>query len=95
MLISAYKNTILFYMGEEKKNEETPSFQGLISDAEKSIPKFATVVNFNKLGNGNIIISFLAQHIQNIPPVLIETIMVDQDHAKKIMEVLGEVIDKK
>lgn len=77
------------------KDESANQQQAVLSQPMSSVPKFATAVNFNKLDNGSIIISFFSQTIPNAPIALIETIIVDENHAKEIVKILQEVIDKK
>ncbi|MBI2410750.1 MAG: hypothetical protein HYV32_02575 [Candidatus Kerfeldbacteria bacterium] len=82
-------------MNNEKKNLEYANQEALLAQPMSSVPKFATNVNFNKLTNGSIIISFFTQAFPDAPAVLIETIIVDEQHAKDIVKILQEVIDKK
>ncbi|NBX49457.1 hypothetical protein EBT25_05835 [bacterium] len=74
---------------------EEAKTQGIIGAPEKSIPKFATGVNFSKLENGNIILAFLNKSSPDSPAVLIESVIVDEDHARKILEVLTKVLNEK
>lgn len=68
----------------------------VLTSPEKSIPKFSTGIAFNKLKNGDIIISFFSQTPgTNLPPVLVETIIVNEEHAIKIAETLKQVISAK
>lgn len=65
----------------------------VIADPINSVPKLATNVNFTKLQNGNIIISFFTKTFPEASSVLIETIIVDKDHAKEILNILEKVIN--
>lgn len=79
-------------MVEEEKNTS----MNILSSPEKSVPKFCTGVAFNKLKNGDIVISFFHQNpTATLPPVLIETIITNEEHALKIAETLKTVIEKK
>jgi hypothetical protein len=62
----------------------------ILASPEKMIPKYASSVNFKKLENGNIIMSFLVSQDGKVGS-LIETILVDTKHAKEISEVLLKV----
>jgi len=73
---------------EEKKIQ-------VIGSPEKSIPKYATNVNFSKLENGDVLMMFANKSNKDTPTVLIETIIVNGSHAKKIVEVLANVIKTK
>lgn len=68
----------------------------LLAKKSSAIPKLTTLVNFNKLDDGYIIISFF-NSIDGFTKqkALIETILVDESHAQKIVNTLQEVIDKK
>ncbi len=70
----------------EEKNIE------ILASPEKIIPKFASSVNFKKLDNGNIILSFVVSP-DGKTGSLIETIMVDTNHATQIVKVLSNVIN--
>jgi hypothetical protein len=73
----------------------------IIASPDKSVAKFATNVNFAKLENNDIVITFLSRYASpesdtdsdNGSAVLIETIMVDAQHAQKIAETLQKVIN--
>jgi len=67
----------------------------LLSNSTSGVPKLTTAVNFNKLDNGYIVISFLSEVKPANQPILIETILVDEQHAQQIVNILKEVIDKK
>ena len=60
----------------------------IIGAPDKTIPKFATRVVFNKLPHGDVVLSFMVQSAESAPAALIETIMVDAQHAKRIAEKL-------
>ncbi len=64
----------------------------LISAPENTVPKYATNVNFNKLKNGDIIMTFVSRLGESGPATVIETVIVDEDHAKKIVEILDSVL---
>ncbi len=73
---------------EEKKQ------LNMLVNPEKSIPKFATGMAVNKIENGDLLISFYNQapQPQSQPPlVLIETLIITEAHAKKIIEVYQEL----
>lgn len=80
-------------MDKEKKQDDTEQ-AAMLGHATASVPKFSTAVNFNKLDNGNIVISFFSQTFPTAPVVLIETLIVDEKHAEEIVKILQEVIDK-
>ena len=67
----------------------------IIGDPENSIPKFSNMINFKKLENGSIVMIFFTRQSLNTSPVIIETIIVDENHAKQIVDVLKKTIDKK
>ncbi len=68
----------------------------VVFDTQKSVPKYATNVVVMKLSNGSIIFQFMSKIPQESPinseagdtAAVIETILVDEDHAKKIMEAI-------
>lgn len=84
-------------MNKDIEKPTTKSFS-VIGDANKSIPKFCTSVNFSRLKNGDIVMQFLhssngmENDENNNAAVLIESIIVDKSHAEKIVEVLEKVI---
>lgn len=84
-------------MNKDVEKPTTKSFS-VIGDANKSIPKFCTSVNFSRLKNGDIVMQFLhssngmENNENNNATVLIESIIVDKSHAEKIVEVLEKVI---
>ncbi len=81
-------------MDKEKKSEEKTEQIAMLGQPMSAVPKLTTIVNFNKLDNGYIIISFFSQTTPNVSSTLIETIIVDENHAKEIVKLLQEVIDK-
>lgn len=78
------------------QKEEIVSINLQSSSPDKAIPKFCTSVTFSKLKSGNIIMSFHASDplIPNTA-TLIERVIVEEDHAKQIIEKLSEVITLK
>lgn len=72
----------------------------VVSSPEKGIPKYATSVSIGKLQNKNIILTFLYQIPINPDKVgkveqsglVIDTIVIDEEHAKKIVETLDKVV---
>ena len=78
----------------DKKPDGTETTMEVLAMPEKTIPKYATNVNFSKLANGDIIMTFLSRINNGTPATLVETVIVDLDHAKKIVEVLDGVIKK-
>lgn len=85
-------------MDKEIEKPTTKSFS-VIGDANKSVPKFCTSVNFSRLKNGDIVMQFLhgsngmENDEANNTAVLIESVIVDKSHAEKIAEVLKKVIE--
>lgn len=63
----------------------------VIGTPDRSIPKFATNVIYAKLPNGDLVMSFLVRSGQNTQSALIETIMIDAEHAKRMAEKLTEI----
>ncbi|MBI2120564.1 MAG: hypothetical protein HYT94_02995 [Parcubacteria group bacterium] len=82
----------------DEKNEQKVAVP-IISDPARSVPKYSTQVTFAKLQNGDIIMRFLSrtgeENQDKTPAVLIETIMVDETHAKEILKVLGDILQSK
>ena len=78
------------------ETRETQKGIEIIGDANRSVPKFCTSVNFSRLKNGDIVMQFLHSRNNtsenNSTSVLIESIIVDGKHAQKIAEVLNTVI---
>lgn len=70
--------------------EEEKEIQ-VIGTPDRSVPKFATNVIYAKLPNGDMVLSFLARSGENAPSALIETIMVDAKHARRIAEKIIEM----
>lgn len=64
---------------------------------EKFIPKFSNSVSFNRLDNGDVVINFayLPDGSNNNTPdqaAIIESFVVSDGHAHKIVEVLSDVL---
>lgn len=80
--------------------EKDQKIMTVISNSEKSIPKYATNVAISKLTNGSIIFTFIFQipklatekEEAGQPGNIIETIIVDDSHAQKILGALDEAI---
>lgn len=72
----------------------------MVSSPEKGIPKYATSVSIGKLQNKNIILTFLYQVPKNPNEaeqgeqsgLVIDTIVIDEAHAKRIIEALDQVV---
>jgi len=79
---------MMFDMDKETSNKGVE----IMANPEKIIPKFASSVNFKKLDNTNILLTFVSSP-DGKTGSLIETIMVDIEHAKQIVEVLSKVIN--
>ena len=80
-------------MKDENIKDTPPQQMAVISAPEKSIAKFCTNIAITKLKNKDIVMTFLSKNAENAPAVLIETIIVDEEHAKKILEVFTRVIN--
>ncbi|MFH1620931.1 MAG: hypothetical protein ABIB04_02500 [Patescibacteria group bacterium] len=71
----------------------------IIADPNKRIPKYCTSVLFAKMKNGQIILTFV-ENDEAIKAessdhgVIIERILVDEEHARQIVEKLGGLITK-
>lgn len=63
------------------------------ADPIKIIPKYSTNIGLKKLSNGNVVFSFLHTISDSNPPVLIETIIIDGDHAKRFADGLQEFLE--
>ncbi len=62
---------------------------------EKSVPKFCTGIAFNKLENGDLIMTFFSQSPnKGMPPIMLETILINEDHAKRLVEALKGLVEK-
>lgn len=83
---------------KENKGETTQTPAGktidVIANPQNAIPKFSTNVNFNKLPNGDVIMAFMTVPSEGASAVLIETVIVDNDHAGRIAEVLKRVLER-
>ena len=61
----------------------------------KGIPKFATGVEFAKMSDGNVVLTFSSQSPNSEEKLIIETIMVDAAHAHEIVQVLSNLLQEK
>lgn len=77
----------------EENNKDVAQQMAITGAPEKSVAKFCTNIALNKLKNGDVIMTFLSKNLKEAPAVLIETIIVDEEHAKKILEVFAKVIN--
>jgi len=89
-------------MESEEKKRAQPIGQptNLVADPNKRIPKYCTSVFFAKMKSGQIILTFVENDEAlktevNDQGVIIERIIVDEDHARQIVEKLGDLIGKK
>ena len=64
----------------------------MVGEPINAIPKYATHVTLNKLDNGNVILLFSAKQPEADKMVLIETIMVDSNLAKKMLDSLDTIL---
>lgn len=81
-------------MPDEKEIKiPTPIPMEVIASPEKNIPKFSNRLAVARSEKDNIVLFFMAQNESTTPPILIETIMVDFEQAKKIVEALNSTIN--
>jgi hypothetical protein len=64
------------------------------SDSNKIIPKLCTAINFGILKNKNVVMSLAYNQDKNGPLTLIERVVMDIEHAKKVVVALQEIITK-
>lgn len=82
-----------------KKTKKVTEKKDIIitSTPEKNIPKFCNKVYFAKLESGNIVMSFLFQEPklkgEEGQMVLLDRILVEEGHAKKIVDTLNGIIN--
>jgi hypothetical protein len=85
-----------------KKSTHPPEqeFSFSVSNADKRIPKYCNGIILNKLDNGNIILTLVAKEkIKKATGeifddnVIIERVIIDNNHAKKIAEKINELTD--
>lgn len=82
------------------KTEKQPSQElghlnlSLAASPEGRVPKYCTAIGFEKTTKGFVIMSFVHQEAGNTTDhgVLIERIMVDSEHAKKMIEALENLL---
>lgn len=79
---------------KKERVQEPMQVAVMSSNPDKNIPKFCTSVNFGVLPNNNLILTFTYNEGEKQPHVLIERIIVDVEHAKKISDVLKNVLDQ-
>lgn len=60
---------------------------------DKFAPKFCTITQIGVLNNKNIVLSMLYSE-DNKQVSLIEKIVIDVDHAKQLVKILSEAIEK-
>jgi|GEM_PF-6329223 len=80
----------------EEKKEEKKELQGqvnAIGSPDKAIPKFCSQINFGITNNGLVIMSMLYIEPNN-QPALIERVMIDLPHAKQVVQVLSDLLNK-
>lgn len=65
----------------------------MIAEPSRNVPKFCTLVKFTSLASGEIVMQFL-HSMDNVNNILIESIIVQEAHAKKIVETLHNVINQ-
>lgn len=81
-------------MAKQNKNKEELDASGMVAaigEPAKSIPKLASNVNILKQSDGKVVLRFFSK-VGPEPLTLIETIIVDEAHAHKIVEVLTGVL---
>ncbi|MCA9359208.1 hypothetical protein KC926_03315 [Candidatus Kaiserbacteria bacterium] len=61
---------------------------------EKTIPKFCSNVGVNVLANEDVVLQFGHRKSDKEPLVIIETILVDKEHALQISKVIKETVEK-
>lgn len=64
-----------------------PVEQQTLISPDKFVPKFCSGINFSVLNNQYVVISLMYAEPNN-PAVLVERVMIDIGHAKKVTEVL-------
>jgi hypothetical protein len=67
----------------------------VIINPDKAIPKFVSAVNFTRTKQGGVVMTFLGEGPNSSDKVLVETIFVEEDHAREIVKVLEQTINKK
>lgn len=79
----------------DKNNKSVEVNPQIISSSlEKNIPKFCTAVNIGVLESGHFVISMAFNDSPENPTVLIDRVIVDLEHAKKIKNVFEDLISK-
>lgn len=71
----------------------------IVADPNRRVPKYCTSVSFSKMKNGQIILTFIendeALKTMDDQGVIIERILVDEDHAQQIVAALSGLLTKK
>ena len=62
--------------------------------AEKVVPRFCNSINFGKVNN-NVIMTLIFNEPDNSGVgMVIERVVIDADHAQKVMNILGKLLKK-
>jgi len=75
-------------MGEKETTDKKRDSMTVLSTPAATVPKYVTNVAVTPLNNGSIVIAFIFGLVDKSPSSLVETILVDGEHAGKIAEVL-------
>jgi hypothetical protein len=83
-------------MGDEKKLYALT----LAADPARRVPKYCTSILFSKLKNGQIILTLIENDgpkdsVQEDQGVLIERILIDSDHAERMVTALKDMLEAK
>lgn len=76
----------------KKKRQEKIDQKAIVINTQNIVPKFCNIINFGELNNKSILMTFLFKEPTNDQTVLLERFLIDKEHAKKVVEVLTNLL---
>lgn len=78
-------------MAKGKKQEKIEQ-KAVAVNPQTIVPKLCNIINFGKLNNDSILMTFLFKEPTNEQTVLLDRFLIDKNHAKQVIEVLGNLL---
>lgn len=70
------------------------SSEQIVAEPAVVVPKFCTNINFKQLKSGLILMNFIFKTDDMPSSILINTIIIDEEHAKSLVATLSRVLSK-
>ena len=77
-------------MTKEKQGKKEQNV--MTTNPQNIIPKLCNIINFEKLNENNIVMTFLFKEPTNEQTILLDRFLIDKNHAQQVIEVLNTLL---